>query len=123
MKKGEHRPDKVRFWRRHIRRYESSGLQQKEYCAKHGLRSKSFQYWKPILARLEASNPRPPAAPSDSIGQSPLIPFAVVPDPPAVPGPDDQPAAGIRLRAAGYTIDLAVGFHVATLRSLLEALG
>lgn len=124
MRKGERSPAKIKFWRKHIKRWESSGLLQKDYCAKRGLHPASFGLWKRILAKLAPV--QPPAAVDIRDGQQPaqLIPLSVFPEPDGhVLQPLGPTPAGIQLHAGGYTIDLAVGFHAGTLRALLEALG
>lgn len=121
MKKGEHRPAKIRFWRRHIKKWGSSGLSQKQYCAKRRLHPKSFTYWKQILARMASATSLHTHA-EELAEPGRLIPLSVVPDATADCQEPDSSRAGIQLHASGYTIDLAVGFHAGTLRTLLEAL-
>ena len=45
------------FWENHLREWQASGLSQAGYCRKHGLRNKSFVYWKKRLgpARVAVS--------------------------------------------------------------------
>jgi hypothetical protein len=42
----ELRQDKHRFWRVHIRAWETSGFSQNEYCRRNKLRTNQFTYWK-----------------------------------------------------------------------------
>ena len=45
----ELRQDKQRFWRVHIRAWETSGFSQNEYCRRNKLRTNQFTYWKTKL--------------------------------------------------------------------------
>ncbi|WP_084511534.1 IS66 family insertion sequence element accessory protein TnpA, partial [Desulfatibacillum aliphaticivorans] len=40
---------KRRFWEHHLARCRQSGLTQKAYCQKHGLKLHQFYYWKKRL--------------------------------------------------------------------------
>lgn len=123
MKKGQHWPAKLKFWRRHIEKWQSTDLSQKQYCARHRLHPKSFGYWKQILARLASSSTPLPTQDAEALAEPDrLIPLSVVPDATAGCQQSDPSHAGIQLHVSGYTIDLAVGFHTGTLRTLLEAL-
>lgn len=124
MKKGERSPAKIKFWRKHIKRWESSGLLQKDYCAKRGLHPATFGLWKRILAKLASGQPSTAVDIRDGQQPAQLIPLSVVPEPDGhVLQPLGPARAGIQLHAGGYTIDLAVGFDASTLRTLLETLG
>lgn len=46
--------EKRRFWEGHVHGWRSSGLTQAAYCREHGLRIKSFGYWKRKLTACAA---------------------------------------------------------------------
>lgn len=123
MKARGHSSERAKYWSRHIEMWKSSGLHQKEYCAKRGLGLKSFGRWKGILAKRTISVPQPTVSPTP--GKSgPLIPLSVIPDQPACHTSFQEPqdSAGIRIHVDKYVIDLSVGFHVGTLQALLGML-
>ena len=45
--------ERARYWRRHVDRWERSGLSQAAYCRRHRLKAVAFGWWKRKLA-LEA---------------------------------------------------------------------
>lgn len=123
MKTRGHVPAKFKYWSRHIEMWKSSGLRQKEYCAKRGLGLKSFGRWKGILAKQAIAVPRPTVTPVPG-KPGPLIPLSVIPDQPACHasfhGPQDS--AGIRIEVDKYVINLSIGFHAGSLQALLGML-
>jgi hypothetical protein len=116
---------KSEFWSKHIEKWRSSGLLQKEYCANAGLHVKSFGRWKSILAK--------PSRPVDSARGTPkqvkkatpksLIPLSIISEAGVVGAEAEkiqQASSGIRLHTPGkHVIELAVGFDSSTLRQLL----
>ena len=54
MARGQPRdPRKERFWRDHLRRWHASGLNVRDYCARHRLAEPSFYGWRRILAERD----------------------------------------------------------------------
>jgi hypothetical protein len=54
-KKGGHMPEdhqhndsrqKREFWKHHVAHWQQSGLSQRSYCIKHGLKTNHFYYWR-----------------------------------------------------------------------------
>lgn len=37
---------KREFWKRHVAHWQHSGLSQRAYCGKHGLKTNHFYYWR-----------------------------------------------------------------------------
>jgi transposase len=61
MSRGQPRdPAKEQFWRRHVARWQSSGLSIRVYCERHGLTTPSFYAWRRTLAQRD----RPPQTPT-----------------------------------------------------------
>jgi len=46
--------EKRRYWQDHIERWRSSGMTQKDYCQKNGLKWSTFHYWRRRLQELSA---------------------------------------------------------------------
>lgn len=98
------RQEKRRFWEKHILRWPSSGLSQAGYCQEHGLRLKSFGYWK---RKIMASKASP----------------SLVEVPPAVSAQLFPLSKPIRLQIGHkYRIEIERGFDAETLSLLLGVL-
>ena len=46
--------ERQRYWQDHIGRWRSSGMTQKDYCQKNGLKWSTFHYWRKRLQELSA---------------------------------------------------------------------
>lgn len=124
MKSTMHVPAKVAHWSAHIKKWKRSGLLQKDYCAQQGLHVKSFGYWKRALGY--GTSARVTKDDNGTAMPKQLIPVSILGDEPAESNPARGQAenAGIRLHIQDkYAIDLAIGFHAATLQQLLGILG
>ena len=44
--------ERQRYWQDHIGRWRSSGMTQKDYCQKNGLKWSTFHYWRKRLQEL-----------------------------------------------------------------------
>jgi hypothetical protein len=74
---------KFRDWTRHIKNWEASGLSQRAYCEREGLKISTFDYWRrQIRANTEVVKPEKkrstaltlvPVHVSDNPAQDPLI--------------------------------------------------
>jgi hypothetical protein len=94
---------KEQQWRRWIESWRTSGLNVRDFCARHGLAQPSFYAWRRELQRREAEQPA-------------FVPVSVV--------GDDLPARGgveVVLRG-GRTVRVGPGFDVTTLRQVVAAL-
>jgi transposase len=81
MAKGLPRdPQKERFWRDHLKRWQNSGLTIRDYCARHRVAEPSFYGWRRTLAQrgldAEAAAVELPVT---------FVPVEVQPDLPAAP--------------------------------------
>ena len=99
------REEKKSYWARHVEGWRRSGLSQRAYCMRHGLRLKSFCYWR----RKERAG-----AEDISFVSVPVMPVAR--------------SAGARVHLVvaigdAYRIEVGDGFDPATLRTLLSVLG
>lgn len=124
MKSTQHYPGKVAYWSAHIKKWERSGLLQRNYCARQGISEKSFWRWKRILEQsLLASSPNMDETEAEMPKQ--LIPVSIFQDEPdqELQKQSQPQLAGIRLHVQDkYAIDVAVGFHAGTLEQLLGIL-
>lgn len=118
-----HAPAKTQFWLQHIKAWEASGLQQKEYCAKKKLGLKSFGRWKRILEQLAAHGELPDSSQIRN-GAGGMIPLTILHEwPQNGISEKSQADAGLRLHVGErYVISLSIGFHASTLQTLLGAL-
>lgn len=118
-----HAPAKTRFWSQHIKAWEASGLQQKEYCAKNRLGLKSFGRWKRIFEQQANCGQAPES--SRTIGNTGgMVPLSIFPESPQNDVSEKAQAAGLRLYVGErYVISVSIGFHAPTLQTLLGALG
>jgi len=124
MKSTKHDPAKVAHWLAHIKKWKRSGLLQKEYCARQSLHVKSFGYWKRALGY--GTSTRRSGGDNGMAMPKQLIPVSILGDVAADEhsGSGQAENAGIRLHIRDkYAIDVAVGFHAATLQQLLGVLG
>lgn len=46
------RPERRRFWEKHIEKWKASGVSQVQYCRLNDINIKSFHYWKRRIGRL-----------------------------------------------------------------------
>lgn len=72
-------------WMKLIAAYETSGLQQKDFAAKHDVSVNTLQYW--LYKRSKRSN-------SESGSSQKFLPVEVVPSP-ALSARDKQPVSGV----------------------------
>ncbi len=49
--------ERGRFWRRHLERWERSGLSQAQYCREHKLSAATFGWWKGQLSGRQRRQP------------------------------------------------------------------
>jgi hypothetical protein len=47
-----YRPERRRFWEKHIEKWKVAGVSQVQYCRQNEINIKSFQYWKRRIGRL-----------------------------------------------------------------------
>lgn len=48
--------ERTKYWRRHLDRWERSGLSQAAYCRRHGINAVTFAWWKRKLGVAAASS-------------------------------------------------------------------
>ena len=112
-------PRKQQVWLRHIRRWQGSWLTVREYCECHRLSEASFYSWKRtlqhrgLLTETTAVDGLPHV---DTGAKAPLfLPVAV--------SPAETASECIDLVLPdGWTVRVAAGFDVGTLRQLLAVL-
>jgi hypothetical protein len=114
-------PKLERFWRTHIDRWATSGLNIRDYCARHGLTEPSFYAWRRELAARDreavAATPAPPTRPTTPSRRTPVpsrpafVPVRVVPDRPLE----------LVLRS-GHTLRVPPGYDASHLRAVADAL-
>jgi len=98
-------------WTALIAEYEQSGLQQKEFCAKHDLSLSTFQYW---LYRRSKRTSEPVAKLSES-----FVPFTVV----GSAAPAARPKGEVEIAVgSGLTLRVATGTDPLYLAELLRVL-
>ena len=110
-------PRKQEQWLQHLRRWQSSRLSVRDYCHRYQLGEASFYFWKRTLqqrglltdtAAIPNLPPRPAKAPL-------FVPVAL--------STADATATPLHLVAPnGWTVRLASGFDVDSLRQLLAVL-
>ena len=104
--KDEQYGEKYQYWQPHIMAWEQSGINQVEYCRRHGLNIKVFGYWKRKLVRK-------------SEGVS-FVPVSIK----TTHTTSARSGASLKLVTGnGYGIEIGEGFNPATLRMLLDAIG
>jgi transposase len=97
-------PRKEQSWRRHIQRWQNSGLTVREFCDRQQLAQPSFYAWRRQLQQRDAA-------------AATFVPVRVV--------LDDQPQPAIPIEvvlASGRWVRVTPGFDPATLRQLLAVL-
>jgi hypothetical protein len=93
-----------KFWENHLRAWQASGLSQVGYCRKHGLKCKSFVYWKKRLVPTRVA-------------------VSLVEVPRCQPAPIVSPCRPLRLILGNrYGIETERGFDEQTLDRLLRVL-
>jgi len=98
-------------WIALLAEYEQSGLQQKEFCAKHDLSLSAFQYWMYRKAKRHSES-------APKISES-FVPFEVV----GSAAPMARPGAAIEIAlAGGVLVRLAAGTEPRYVGELLRAL-
>lgn len=102
------------YWRKVIAHYESSGLQQKEFCAQEGIRFGSFRNW---LYRLRLSDKQKHLSPEHVPLFSPVIAEAKF----AVSEVNDSVESALVLELGGdIRVIVNAGFGAQTLRRLID---
>ena len=109
MSHGQPRdPRKEQFWRRHVQRWQASGLTIRDYCQQHHLSEPSFYGWRrELAARDQASPPTPPVT---------FVPVHVQAAPATPPAPLEL------LLADGRCLRIPPGCDRDTLRTILTLL-
>ena len=98
-------------WSSLLAEFEQSGLQQKEFCAKHDLSIAAFQYW---MYRKSKKHSESAAKISDS-----FVPIEVV----GSAAPVARPGAAIEIAlTGGIVVRLPIGTEPRYLGELLRAL-
>ena len=105
----ELRQDKQRFWRVHIRTWETSGFSQNEYCRRNNLRTNQFTYWKTKF------NQR---APSETVS---FVPVAMSPTH-TVEQSFESSDSGVSVFLGTIQIKIASNFSPACLAKIVSAL-
>lgn len=55
-------PNKQAYWTEHFHRWESSGVNQRDYCRQEGLAFSSFSYWRHRIRATDRSGAAPSTA-------------------------------------------------------------
>jgi len=98
---------KRRTWKRHLKGWQASGLNQAEYCRTHDLKQYHFTYWK---KRLAGSRP----------GNSTFLPVQVIDSEPTA---IQHRSASLKLEVSGgFCIQIDDDFNPTTLKKLLAVL-
>jgi hypothetical protein len=101
---GETRDErKKQQWRGWIGEWRASGLSVRAFCARRGLATHRFYYWRRVLERHAAE-------------KAAFVPVQVVAD------VSPAPASALELVLHGRIVRVAPGFDAATLRQLLTVL-
>jgi transposase len=104
---------KERFWRMQVRRWRTSGLSVRDFCAEQGLSEPSFYAWRRTLAEREATAVQ-------------FVPVTVTPEvTPEVKtraGADGSAGAVELLLGGGRRLRIGPGFDGPTLTRLLALL-
>lgn len=100
-------------WLKLVSEYETSGLQQKDFCAKHDVSLNTLQYW---LYR------RPKKSGSESGPTTKFLPVEVVPSP-ALAARGQQPTSGVMVELpSGVRIHLSSDVPARYVAELLAGL-
>jgi len=103
MNQGKPRDErKERQWRQWLDAWRRSGLNVREFCARHGLAQPSFDAWRRELAKRDAARPA-------------FVPVQVLAE-------AAVPEALALVLPGGRTIRVGPGFDASTLRQLLAVL-
>lgn len=101
---------KLQYWGEHIKNWQSSGLAQRAYCAREGIKWPTFDYWR----RQILTEARKPPTKQPMTGDLTLVPVQVA----GHPG-----AASIVLRTpTGWELRLPPGIDPAWLAGVLKRL-
>jgi transposase len=100
--------NKERFWRRQIRRWRTSGLSVRDFCAEQGLSGPNFYAWRRRLAEREATVR--------------FVPLTVTPEVRTATPADSSPGAVELILDAGRRLRIGPGFDGPTLTRLLALL-
>jgi len=98
--RSAHRRRKREIWQKHLDGWKRSGQTQAAYCRQHGLKPKSFTYWKRRLKKTEPAV-RLVQLPSETLRTRETVPVRVVVD-------------------ERFAIEVSDGFNPATLGGVLE---
>ena len=99
--------EKRRYWQSHIERWRVSGMTQKDYCRKNGLKWSTFHYWRKRLRELS----RPVSLVQLALG-------------PCRSSKDVRGGAGLVLVIGDhYKVQVGDEFNAATLVRLVQTLG
>jgi hypothetical protein len=102
--------EKWQYWTGHTKRWETSGLAQRAYCQREGLKFATFDYWR---RQIHASAKAKPAK-KQSTGNLTLVPIRVT---------DQQNNSAIVLRSpAGWQLRLSSMVEPAWLINILRSL-
>jgi hypothetical protein len=98
------------LWRKRLDDWSVSSLSLTNWCEAHGVTFTQYYYWKRILGQESAETTDP------QNGR-----WLAVDVMEAEPLPNTSGA--VKVRVAGLTLEIEAGFHPATLRAVIEALG
>ncbi len=128
-RQGKRDPAKESKWLERIRRWEASGLGQREFCKKHGYREVRFHWWKRVLQERGRWKPGSLAGSGKKDLKAASLPFAQIqvgqPLRTSVnDGHDLFPAGGLIQIDIGeqYRIGVPSGFDPSTLDRILAVL-
>jgi hypothetical protein len=105
---NQQRTNKERFWRRQMRRWRTSGLSARAYCAEQGLSEPSFYAWRRRLAEREAT--------------AQFVPLTVTPEVRIATEVDGSAGAVELVLGTGRRLRIGPGFDGPTLARLLALL-
>jgi transposase len=109
---------KERHWRRHVARWQSSGLSIRAYCRNEALSEPSFHAWRRVLHQRQEERPAAPAG--GAAQRRPPTATAFVPVR-LVETANAGSALEIVVRG-GRVVRVAAGFSANTLREVLAVL-
>ena len=104
-------PQKERFWRDHLKRWQGSGLTIREYCARHRVSEPSFYGWRRTLAQRDDDTTATAVEPAVT-----FVPVQVQNDLPVTP-----PVLEVVL-ANGRLLRIPPGIDLGPVRALLAVL-
>jgi sarcosine oxidase gamma subunit len=108
-------PRKQQQWLQHLQRWQRSPLSARDYCQRHQLSEASFYFWKRTLRRRGLLTDTP-------AGHKPLAAKAALFVPVAVQQAKASTGHIDLVTPDGWTVRLAAGFDVDSLRQLLAVL-